>query len=65
MWVMCRGRPTQHHVITHEAAKSWKEIKAEIQARERLNGLKPQWAYQGTHDQRQALASRRSSPTSS
>ena len=53
MWVMRRGRPTWHHVITHEVNKSWEEIKAEIEARERGNGLKPQWVYHGTHDQRQ------------
>lgn len=50
MWVMLRGRPTRHHVITHEVNKSWEEIKAEIEARERV---KPQWAYLGTYDQRQ------------
>lgn len=52
MWVMLRGRPIWHHVITHEASNSWEEIRADIEARERLNGLKPQWVYHGTHDQR-------------
>lgn len=49
MWVALLGRPTWHHVITHEVNKSW-EIKAEIEARERV---KPQWVYLGTYDQRQ------------
>lgn len=53
LWVMLRGRPAWHHVITHEANKSWEEIRAEIEARERTGGLKPQWLYHGTHDQRQ------------
>ena len=53
MWVMRRGQPIWHHVITHEAAKSWEEIKAEIESRERGNDLKPQWVYHATHDQRQ------------
>ena len=53
MWVMRRGGPTWHHVILHEAAKSWEEIRAEIEARERVNGFKPEWVYHGTHDQRQ------------
>jgi hypothetical protein len=53
MWVMRRGQPIWHHVITQEAAKSWEEIKAEIAARERGKGLKRQWIYHGTHDQRQ------------
>jgi hypothetical protein len=43
-------RPTWHHVITHEVNRSWEEIKAEIEARERV---KPQWVYLGTYDQRQ------------
>jgi hypothetical protein len=50
LWVTLRGRPTWHHVITHEVNKSWDEIKAGIEARERV---KPQWVYLGTHDQRQ------------
>jgi hypothetical protein len=41
MWVMRRGQPTWHHVITHEAAKRREEIKAEIESRERGNALKP------------------------
>jgi flagellar basal body-associated protein FliL len=49
MWVALRGRPTWHHVVTHEVNKTWEEIKAEIEARERV---KPQWVYHGTHDQR-------------
>jgi hypothetical protein len=53
MWVMRRGGPTWHHVITHEVNRSWEEIKAEIEARERGQGLKPQWVYHGTHDQGQ------------
>lgn len=52
MWVMRRGGPTWHHVIIHEAAKSWEEIRAEVEARERVNGFKPEWVYHGTHDQR-------------
>ena len=51
LWVLLRGRPTWHHVITHGANKSWEEIKAEIEARERIKGGKPQWVYHGTHDQ--------------
>jgi hypothetical protein len=53
MWVTLRGRPTWHHVITHEVNKSWEEVKVAIEARERVKGLKPQWVYHGTHDQRQ------------
>ena len=53
MWGMRRGEPSWHHVITHEVNKSWEEIKAEIEARDQGKGLKPQWAYHGTHDQRQ------------
>ena len=53
MWVMRRGRPSWHHVITHEVNKSWEEVKAEIEARDHGNGLTPQWVYHGTHDQRQ------------
>jgi hypothetical protein len=49
LWVTLRGRPTWHHVITHEVNRSWEEIKAEIEARERV---KPQWVYLGTYDQR-------------
>jgi hypothetical protein len=50
VWVPLRGRPTRHHVITHEVNKSWEEIKAGIEARERV---KPQWVYLGTYEQRQ------------
>jgi hypothetical protein len=57
-WAMLRGRPTWHHVITHEVNKNWEQIKAEIEARERVKGLKPQWVYYGTHDQRQNAAAR-------
>jgi hypothetical protein len=47
-------RPTWHHAITHEVNKSWEEIKAEIEARERV---KPQWVYLGpTTSARTALA---------
>jgi hypothetical protein len=53
MWVTLRGRPTWHHVITHEVNKSWEEVKVAIEARERVKGLKSQWVYHGTHDQRQ------------
>jgi|SoiMetStandDraft_2_1073263.scaffolds.fasta_scaffold598861_1 hypothetical protein len=53
MWAMRRGGPTWHHVITHETNKSWEEIKAEIEARDRLGGHKPQWIYHGTSDRRQ------------
>ena len=53
MWAVARGRPTWHHVVTHETNRSWEEIRAEIEARERIQGLKPQWVYHGTHDERQ------------
>lgn len=56
MWVTLRGRPTRHHVVTYEVNKGWEEIKAEIEARERDKGLRPQWVYHGTHDPRTALA---------
>jgi hypothetical protein len=42
-WVTLRGRPTWHHVVTHEVNKGWEEIKAEIEARERDKGLKARW----------------------
>jgi hypothetical protein len=53
MWVMRRGGPTWHHVITHEVSKSWEEVRAEIEAPERGQGLKLLWVYHGPHDQRQ------------
>jgi hypothetical protein len=65
MWVMHRGRPIWHHVITHEANKSWEEIKAQIEARERVEGLKPQWVYHGTHDQGQNGSRASSGPSPS
>jgi hypothetical protein len=57
VWTMVRRRPTWHHVVTHEVNRSREEIKAEIEAREQPNGLKPQWVYHGTHDQQRKLAS--------
>jgi hypothetical protein len=47
MWVTLCGRPTRHHVVTHEVNGGWEEIKAEIEARERDKGLKPPWVYHG------------------
>ena len=43
----CAAGPTWHHVITHEVNKSWEEIKAEIEARERGNGPSPSGSITG------------------
>jgi hypothetical protein len=58
MWVTLRGRPTWHHVVTHEVNRGWEEIRAEIEARERDKGLKPQWVYHGTHDRQNGAHAR-------
>jgi hypothetical protein len=64
MWVTLRGRPIWHHVVTHEVNKGWEEIRAEIEARERDKGLKPQWVYHGTHDRQNGARAGGPSPSS-